>query len=98
MQQILQARFAPRWIKLIYMTSIVEAIGLAVHFSAPLTAPEMASLQPPLIATQIPQEASSTAAAQPDCLRCLQFARTPQHAAIKGGYADHNTGGSPEAR
>jgi hypothetical protein len=95
MQQILKNRFAPRWITLMYVTSVIEAIGLAVYFSAPLTDPEMASMQPLYADTQ---EATSTAAAQPDCPQCLQFARSPQHASIKRDYADHTTGRLPEAR
>ena len=78
-----------------YMTSVVEAIGLAVYFSTPLTDPEMASMQPLYADTQ---EALSTAAAQPDCPQCLEFARSPQHASIKRDYADHDTGRLPEAR
>jgi hypothetical protein len=95
MQQILKNRFAPRWITLMYITTVVEAIGLAVYFSAPLTDPEMASMQPLYADTQ---EAPSTAAAQPDCSQCLEFARSPQHAFIKRDYADHNTGQMREAR
>jgi hypothetical protein len=98
MQQILQNRFAPRWIMLMYVTSVIEAIGLAVYFSAPLTDPEMASMQPLYADTQISQEAPSTAAAQPDCPRCMQFARSSQHASIKRDYADHNAGRMTEAR
>ena len=78
-----------------YMMSVVEAIGLAVYFSAPLTDPEMASMQPVYVDAQ---EAPSTAAAQPDCPQCLEFARSPQHASIKRDYADHNTGRLPETR
>jgi hypothetical protein len=90
MQDTPPHRFAPRWVVLIYMMSIVEAIGLAVYFSAGVTDPEMASMQPLYTASQ---EASSTVMAQPACPECLLVARSRQHVSIDRAHADRNASG-----
>ena len=90
MQQILRNRFAPRWVIVIYVMSVVEAVGLAIHFNVRLADPEMASMQPLSIETQ---EASSSATAQSACPRCELVAKSPQHESIKRDYAHHDGSG-----
>lgn len=80
-----------------YMTSVIEAIGLAVYFSVTLTDSEMASMQPQICRYADTQEAPATSAVQPDCSQSRQFARSPQHASIKRDYAERNTGQLPGA-
>jgi len=63
MQQIFENDFAPRWVILIFFMSLIEAIGLAIYFNAPLMDPELASMQPLYIDAQ---SESAAMVARPD--------------------------------
>jgi hypothetical protein len=95
MQQIPEKRFAPRWVILIYIVSLLEAIGLAVHFGARVTDPEMASMQPLYTDTQ---ESASKLVTQPGCADCGAIPHSPQHAAVKREYVIHDDGRHREIR
>ena len=87
MRQLLQNHLAPRWVILIYLMSVVEAVGLSVYFKARLTDPEMASMQPLTMATQ---EASGKKVAQPGCANCMVLARSRHDATATSDYADRD--------
>lgn len=72
--------FAPRWVILIYMASVVEAVGFSIYFEARLPDPEMASMQPQYVEMQ---GQPARVAQQPACSPCLLLAGYPQQAAIK---------------
>ncbi|MDB5759067.1 MAG: hypothetical protein JWM30_2356 [Burkholderia sp.] len=74
MQRTQKNHSTPRWVILIYLLSVVEAIGLSIYFSAGVTDPEMASMQP-LYADR--QTTAGMAAQQPACDQCLLLARSP---------------------
>jgi len=80
MRQPHKNHFAPRWVILIYLISILEAVGLSIHFRTRLTDPEMASMQPPYTETQ--QARSGLAARQPACDQCPLLARSPHESAV----------------
>jgi hypothetical protein len=84
MRQSLKHHFAPRWVILIYLMSVLEAVGLAAYFRAGLTDPEMASMQPLYVDTQ---QAPARASAQPDWGKCLLLARSAHHAGVEGKQA-----------
>jgi hypothetical protein len=46
MQRVFTTNFFPRWIIVILLLSLCEAIGLAIYFHADLADPEVASMQP----------------------------------------------------
>ena len=81
MQQSQKNRLAPRWVILIYLISILEAIGLSIYFRARLVDAEMASMQPLQLETQ--QARSGLAAYQPACDQCLLLATSPHQVADK---------------
>ena len=80
MQQSDKNHFAPRWATLIYIVSVLEAVGLSIYFTVSFTDPEMASMQPQYVEMQ---QLTATAAEQPVCEHCLLLARSPHQAAIK---------------
>jgi len=43
MQQKTRNRFAPRWVMIIYIVSVMEAIGLSVYFNARISDPQVGS-------------------------------------------------------
>lgn len=90
MRQRLQHHLTPRWVLLIYIASVMEAVGLSVYFQARLTDPEMASMQ---ALTVDAQGMSSKAAVQPGCTHCLMLAKSRQHAVIRKDYTDRDRSG-----
>jgi hypothetical protein len=46
MQRMLPIDLAPRWVLVVFLLSLCEAIGLAIYFHADLSDPEVASMQP----------------------------------------------------
>lgn len=80
MRQLHKDQFAPRWVILIYILSLVEALGLSIYFGAGVTDPEMASMQPEYVDTQ---QATARLAEEPACGQCLLLARSPHPAALK---------------
>ena len=80
MQRTQKTRFAPRWVILIYLFSVIEAIGLSIYFSAGVTDPEMASMQPLYVEAQ--QAPAGMAVQQPACEQCLLLARSPHQGTV----------------
>lgn len=80
MQQINKDQFAPRWVVVIYILSLMEAIGFAIYFGASLPDPEMASMQPQYVDMQ---RAPERLAEQPACIHCLLLASSPHPVAVK---------------
>ena len=76
-----KSHLAPRRVILIYLISILEAIGLSIYFRARLIDAEMASMQALQMENQ--QARSGLAARQPACDQCLLLARSPHQAAVK---------------
>jgi len=66
-------QFAPRWVVVIYIVSLLEALGLSIYFRADLPDPEMASMQPQYVDMQ---QAPTRMAGQPACDHCLLLARS----------------------
>ena len=87
MRQLLRNHLAPRWVILIYLMSVLEAVGLSVHFQARLTDPEMDSMQPLSVAAP---DAPDRRPAQPGCTHCMVLAGSRQHAMTNGEYADRD--------
>lgn len=68
---------------IIYIVSVVEAIGLSVYFNARISDPEMASMEPPPMDMQ---DTTAEAATQPGCAHCSMVAGAPQHVLTGHGY------------
>jgi hypothetical protein len=81
MRQSHNNHFAPRWVLLIYLISVMEAVGLSIYFRPWLTDAEMASMQP--LYTETQQAGSELTAQQPTCDQCLLLAGSPHQDAIK---------------
>jgi hypothetical protein len=81
MRQPHKHQFVPRWVILIYLASVLEAIGLSIYFRVQLTDPEMAIMEPLYAETQ--QAHSGPDARQPACDQCQLLARSPHQAALK---------------
>ncbi|MFL6720143.1 MAG: hypothetical protein ACJ8G3_27660, partial [Burkholderiaceae bacterium] len=52
MQQRFRHHSVPRWVVVIYIASLIEAMGLAIYFKARIEDPEMVSMQPPFMEIQ----------------------------------------------
>lgn len=80
MQQSKKNQFGTRWAIVIYIVSVLEAIGLSIYFRASIPDPEMASMQAQYVeAEQVP----ASAAGSPACHDCLLLARSPHAAPLK---------------
>jgi len=80
MQQSKKNQFGPRWVIVIYIVSVLEAIGLSIYFRASLSDPEMASMQVQYLDAQ---QAPASVAENPACHDCLLLARSPHAAPLK---------------
>jgi hypothetical protein len=85
MQQLLRHQirhhFARSWISWILIMSVLEAIGLAIHFNATLLDPELASMEPLYMNTQ---------GAATVCVPCTAAGSFPRHAASRSGYRNQD--------
>ncbi len=95
MRQLTKDQFAPRWVMLIYILTVVEAIGLSVYFETSLADPEMASMQSLSIDME---ETPASMTAQTTCRQCLMVAATPQHAAVRHDGIDRDARGRMRER
>lgn len=80
MQQSKKNQFGPRWVIVIYIVSVLEAVGLSIYFRAGLSDPEMASMQAQYVDAQ---QAVAGVAESPACHDCLLLARFPHAAPLK---------------